>query len=145
MSMCCCMMGMAPARPASVPASQINPEAEFDLLRRPAEGTIWADAHAHPGRCFLAGLDDDDPFVRLMGPADLDEALEDIVRGGVGLVCASTVGDLRALEVGPTGIRATRTFAPGEAASDHRRQLQTIGQWLNGPGWGDPLLIGIHC
>jgi len=31
----------------------------------------WVDVHAHPGRCFLAGLDAGDPLAGLLGGPDV--------------------------------------------------------------------------
>jgi len=92
------------------------------------------DAHAHPGRCFLAGLPDDDLFVRLLGAPDPDRAFDDLAAGGVRLAAFATVGDLRVLALGPDGIRAGREFTPGEAAADHRRQLDALVGLAEGAG-----------
>ena len=37
--------------------------------------TPWIDLHAHPGRCFLAGLNDADPLTGLLGEHDVAAAL----------------------------------------------------------------------
>jgi len=84
------------------------------------------DAHAHPGRCFLIGLPEDDPFVQLMGVADVETAVADLTAGGVDITAFSTVADLRVLGVTEQGICAARDFLPGEAAEDHLRQLRAI-------------------
>lgn len=99
-----------------------------------AREQVWMDAHAHPGRCFLAGLPAEDPFVRLLGAADPERAIGDLVSGGVRLCAFATVGDLRALALTAEGIRAVRDFEPGEAAADHRRQLNAITGLADGAG-----------
>ena len=100
----------------------------------PAESQIWMDAHAHPGRCFLAGLPASDPFIKLMGAPDVDTAVSDIAAGGVGVVAFSTVGDLRVLTASEDGVRAGREFNPGEAAEDHHRQLRALTEMAEGEG-----------
>jgi hypothetical protein len=37
--------------------------------------STWIDVHAHPGRCFLAGLSDDDPQAAVLGGQDVAGAL----------------------------------------------------------------------
>jgi membrane dipeptidase len=92
-------------------------------------GAPWIDVHAHPGRCFLAGLDDADPQARLLGGADAGPSLAAARRAGMAAVTLSTVADLRVLVPHPvTGLHASRPFEPGEAYQDHRRQLAGIGQ-----------------
>jgi membrane dipeptidase len=96
-----------------------------------ATGATWVDVHAHPGRCFLAGLDDGDPLARLLGGQDVAAALSAARDAGLAAVTLSTVADLRVLAPDPVkGLRASREFAPGEAYADHRRQLAGIGQLL---------------
>lgn len=86
----------------------------------PSEVSVF-DLHAHPGLFPAKGT----PFY----PGDA--AGVHTVEAGVdaGLVGAffSLVGDLRVL--GPTpqgGLRATRSFEPGEAWTDYRRQLRVL-------------------
>jgi membrane dipeptidase len=92
----------------------------------------WIDVHAHPGRCFLAGLDAGDPLAGLLGGGlDVGAALAAARAAGLAAVTLSTVADLRVLAPDPVkGLRAGREFAPGEAYADHRRQLDGIGQVL---------------
>jgi len=91
----------------------------------------WIDVHAHPGRCFLAGLDGSDPLSGLLGGQDVAAALAAARQAGMAAVTLSTVADLRVLAPDPvTGLKASREFRPGEAYSDHRRQLAGIGQLL---------------
>ena len=95
----------------------------------------WIDVHAHPGRCFLAGLDGVDPLAALLGGQDVPGALAAARRAGLAAVTVSTVADLRVLAPDPVqGLRAGRPFEPGEAYADHRRQLAGIGQVLAGAG-----------
>jgi membrane dipeptidase len=91
----------------------------------------WVDVHAHPGRCFLAGLDGSDPLAGLLGGQDVVAALAAARQAGMAAVTLSTVADLRVLAPDPvTGLKASREFRPGEAYADHRRQLAGIGQLL---------------
>jgi membrane dipeptidase len=92
----------------------------------------WVDIHAHPGRCFLAGLDAGDPLAGLLGGGlDVGAALAAAREAGLAAVTLSTVADLRVLALDPVkGLRAAREFRPGEAYADHRRQLDGIRQTL---------------
>jgi membrane dipeptidase len=99
-----------------------------------ATGAPRVDIHAHPGRCFLAGLGADDPLGNLMGGQDVAAALAAAREAGMAAVTLSTVADLRVLAPDPVkGLRASREFAPGEAYADHRRQLAGIGEVLGVP------------
>jgi membrane dipeptidase len=92
-------------------------------------GALWIDVHAHPGRCFLAGLDDADPQAGMLGGVDAEPAMAAARHAGMAAVTLSTVADLRVLAPHPvTGLHASRPFEPGEAYRDHRRQLAGIGQ-----------------
>jgi membrane dipeptidase len=93
------------------------------------------DVHAHPGRCFLAGLDDGDPLAGLLGGADVVTALAAAHHAGITAVTLSTVADLRVLTPDPDrGLRATRQFRPGEALADHERQLAGLAEVVAGAG-----------
>jgi membrane dipeptidase len=100
-----------------------------------ATRTPWVDVHAHPGRCFLAGLDGGDPLAGMLRRPDIGAALSAARDAGLAAVTLSTVADLRVLGPDPVrGLRAVRQFGPGEAYADHRRQLAAIGQILAGLG-----------
>lgn len=86
----------------------------------------WVDVHAHPGRCFLRGVSEEDPIRAVLGPDDTERAVEDLRVGHVALSSFSTVADLRVLAVDANGIKAGREFEPGEAWSDHERQLAAL-------------------
>jgi hypothetical protein len=91
--------------------------------------------HAHPGRCFLAGLDDGDPLVGMLGAAEVAVALVAAEAAGLTAVTLSTVADLRVLAPDPVrGLRAARQFQPGEAYADHRRQLDEISRVVAASG-----------
>jgi membrane dipeptidase len=95
----------------------------------------WIDVHAHPGRCFLAGLDDSDPLAGPLGAQDVASALAAARDAGMAAVTLSTVADLRVLAPHPEkGLHASHPFRPGEARADHRRQLAGIGQILQAVG-----------
>ena len=95
----------------------------------------WIDLHAHPGRCFLAGLDDADPLVGMLGGAEIAAALAAANAVGLAAVTLSTVADLRVLAPDPVrGLRAAGQFKPGEAYADHRRQLDQIGRAVAAAG-----------
>jgi len=87
----------------------------------------WIDAHAHPGRCFLAGAPADDPLADLLGGDGSAPALQAARDAGLAAVSFATVADLAVLA--PTaegGLRAGRAFGPGEAHADHQRQLHGL-------------------
>jgi membrane dipeptidase len=95
----------------------------------------WIDLHAHPGQCFLAGLDDADPLVAMLGGSDIGAALAGANAAGLAAVTLSTVADLRVLAPDPMrGLRAAREFKPGEAYADHRRQLDQISRAVAAAG-----------
>src|ERR1700728_3572420 len=92
----------------------------------------WVDVHAHPGRCFLAGLGGGDRLVGMLGAADVEAALSAARDAGLAAVTLSTVADLGVLAPDTVkGLRAVRDFGPGEAYADHRRQLTAIRQILD--------------
>lgn len=96
---------------------------------------VWIDVHAHPGRCFLAGVPDSDPLARLLGRPDVAAALSSARAAGLTAVTLATVADLRVLAPDPaTGLRASRPFRPGEAYADHRRQLVGISRLVAAHG-----------
>jgi membrane dipeptidase len=95
----------------------------------------WIDVHAHPGRCFLAGLDDSDPLAGLLGAQDVVTALSAAQAAGMAAVTLSTVADLRVLSPDlAKGLRASRPFRRREAYGDHQRQLDGIGRIAGGLG-----------
>jgi hypothetical protein len=84
----------------------------------------WVDVHAHPGRCFLAGLNRGDPLAGMLGGADIGAALSAAWDAGLAAVTLSTVADLRVLAPDAArGLRAVRDLGPGESYADHRRHL----------------------
>jgi membrane dipeptidase len=93
------------------------------------------DVHAHPGRCFLAGLERSDPLANVLGGEDIVAALAAALAAGLTAVTLSTVADLRVLTPDPErGLRATRQFRPGEAAADHARQLAGLADAISAAG-----------
>lgn len=87
----------------------------------------WVDIHSHPGRCFLRGLPATSPFVQLLGAEATTEQIRSASTGEVAVVNAATVADLQVLTPKPDGgLGAGRDFEPGEARTDHDRQLDTI-------------------
>lgn len=95
----------------------------------------WIDVHAHPGRCFLAGLARTDPLAAWLGGEDVAAALSAAQEAGLTAVTLSTVADLRVLAPDPVrGLSASRRFRPGEAYRDHRRQLDGISEVIAAAG-----------
>lgn len=91
----------------------------------------WIDVHGHPGRCFLGGLSSTSPLVEALGPdASVERVVSSLV-GEVAVVNAATVADLAVLGARPEGgLFAAREFRPGEAAADHKRQLNALAELL---------------
>src|SRR5690348_8615688 len=76
------------------------------------------DLHSHAGRCFLVGLSDDEGVTGALAAA---------ADAGMAAIWLATVADLAVLTLDPaTGLRAARDFEPGEAWTDHLRQLNGI-------------------
>ncbi|MEO7573401.1 MAG: membrane dipeptidase [Acidimicrobiales bacterium] len=95
----------------------------------------WIDVHAHPGRCFLAGLDTDAGLAQLLGGDGSIAALEAAHAAGLTAVGFATVADLVVLARGPDGgLHAGRAFAPGEAHADHQRQLAGLAHLVEATG-----------
>lgn len=86
----------------------------------PSEVTVF-DLHAHPGLFPAKGT----PFYP--GDAAGVHTVEAGVDAGVVGAFFSLVGDLRVLGPAPEGgLRAVRSFEPGEAWADYRRQLRVL-------------------
>ena len=95
----------------------------------------WIDVHAHPGRCFLAGAAADDPLAALLGADGSLAAIAAARAAGLTATSFATVADLRVLAPTPDGgLTAGRPFEPGEAWSDHQRQLAGIRAALEQAG-----------
>ena len=93
------------------------------------------DLHSHAGRCFVAGLPAEHPTVAALGPAEVAGAVRDADAAGMTALVLATVSDLAVLRPDPvTGLRAGRDFQPGEAAADHRRQLDALRQAVAAAG-----------
>ena len=87
----------------------------------------WIDVHAHPGRCFLAGLEPDHLLAQLLGGDGSATALQAARAAGLTAVSYATVADLAVLAPKPDGgLHAGRAFEPGEARADHQRQLDGL-------------------
>jgi membrane dipeptidase len=92
----------------------------------------WVDVHAHPGRCFLGGLEPSSPFVAMLGGDESRARVQSSLAREVSVVNAATVADLAVLGVRPDGgLFASREFEPGEAADDHDRQLKALSSLLS--------------
>ncbi|MHB8344853.1 MAG: dipeptidase [Ferrimicrobium sp.] len=97
-----------------------------EIKGNPGHGP-WVDLHAHPGRCFLAGIDLDDPLGILLSTASWDASVAEIIHAGMAAVAFATVADLRVLGFSEDGeLREVRSFDKGEAYTDHRRQLEGL-------------------
>ncbi len=96
----------------------------------------WIDIHSHPGRCFLKGLASDSPLVAVLGPDESTARIASSIRGEVAVVNTSTVADLAVIGMNNQGgLGAVREFEPGEARSDHDRQLASMAHILDDDGF----------
>ena len=87
----------------------------------------WVDVHAHPGRCFLAGLEPGDVLAAGLGGEGCDRAIAEVTAAGMAAVSFATVADLRVIGVRKDGgLDVVRRFDEGEAYADHVRQLAAI-------------------
>lgn len=86
----------------------------------------WVDVHAHPGCGFLGGLPPAHPLSRTFGGDHSEQRVRTAAAGELAAVNVSTVADLAVLGISPRGPAATRAFEPGEAARDHRRQVEAV-------------------
>jgi membrane dipeptidase len=74
-------------------------------------------------------------MVESLGAASVAEAVRDARAAGMTALTLATVSDLAVLRPDPvTGLRAHRDFHPGEAAADHRRQLDGLGRAVAAAG-----------
>lgn len=95
----------------------------------------WIDVHAHPGRCFLAGLGEDNALAQLLGGDGSAPALHAARAAGMAAVSFATVADLAVLAPTPDGgLHAGRPFRPGEAHADHQRQLDGLRKLVEAEG-----------
>lgn len=95
----------------------------------------WIDIHAHPGRCFLAGLAGDHPLAEILGGDGSPRALKAARAAGLSAVSFATVADLAVLAPKPHGgLHAGRAFEPGEAHGDHQRQLGGLRTLMEAEG-----------
>lgn len=91
----------------------------------------WVDVHAHPGRCFLGGLEPSSRLVQMFGPDDSANRVRSSATGEVAVVNTATVGDLAVIAPDSAGgLGAGREFEPGEAVRDHDRQLDAVDTLL---------------
>ncbi|MEE9413763.1 MAG: membrane dipeptidase [Acidimicrobiales bacterium] len=91
----------------------------------------WVDVHAHPGRCFLSGLDPKLAMVAMLGGEDSYARVRSSATGEVAVVNSATVADLAIIGANSSGgLGATRAFEDGEAVADHRRQINALTNLL---------------
>ncbi len=94
---------------------------------------VTIDIHSHPGRFFMASGTDASPFERLYTPPFTDDAIGGMSAGGVGGVLFAAVADCCLLDAGPSGLRTTRDYAPGEVWGDYQRQIEAADRLLLHP------------
>ena len=89
------------------------------LLSRPC-----IDAHAHPGRSFMVGMQLDSELSKVIQPGGFEaERISGMTQSGVDSVLAAIVADVQVLGFSGEGIVSVRDFAEGEAFTDFQRQL----------------------
>lgn len=73
------------------------------------------------------------PLIELLGRDETAARVRSSIAGEVAVVAAATVADLAVLGVkADGGLYAERAFEPGEAAADHRRQLDALAGLVAG-------------
>lgn len=93
------------------------------LARHPA-----FDAHAHPGRSFVAGAEHLSGLVwayAKLGSFE-EKTIADMRAGGLAAAAFAAVADFQALGLQGEGLTARRDFEPGEAWASYRRQLARL-------------------
>lgn len=84
------------------------------------------DVHAHPGRFFLQGLEEESVIVKLFGPPFVKGVARDMQHGRISAALFAGVSDLQIIGLTEQGIRAHREFREGEAYADYQRQLKAL-------------------
>ncbi len=113
------------ARPKSAPIGfSVSPDelaaARALLTRHPS-----FDAHAHPGRSFVAGAENLSGLVWIyakLGSFE-DKTIADMRAGGLSAAAFAAVADFQALGLEGEGLAAARAFEPGEAWASYKRQI----------------------
>lgn len=109
-----------------VPATRVAVgEAELASGRAFLARHPTVDIHAHPGRFFMAGARRND-FTDHYAPPFPQAAIADLRASGATASSFATVADNAVLGFGARSLAATRGFSPGEAYSDHLRQLDAF-------------------
>ncbi|MEO6684309.1 MAG: hypothetical protein ABIN24_00020, partial [Dyadobacter sp.] len=78
------------------------------------------DFHAHPGLFFAKETK--------MYPGDgmLKKTLADIKEGKLTGAFFSLVADAKVIEIGPTGVKPSRSYEPNEAWAEYNRQIKIL-------------------
>ncbi len=123
------------AAPAAAPPDPLTPPGAEPLS---AEESAWAeqflarnfsvDVHCHPGMFFFLGLSPEDPMLQKMASVGVFEkrTVADMAAGQLSAACFATVADISLIGAGKQGLFARREFEPGEAYSDHQRQMAVL-------------------
>src|ERR1700722_7245026 len=78
------------------------------------------DIHCHPGRFFLRGMPNPQPYSSQSELPSPEGAIHDMNTGGLSCALFATVADNPLLSEWEGGLKATREFSPGEAFADHQ-------------------------
>lgn len=107
----------APLSPDDIAAAMVL------LARHPA-----IDSHAHPGRTFVLGAEHLAWQLRLyqMFGHFEERVAADMLAGGVAAASFSGVADFPVLDIRDGGLVSVRAFAPGEAWTYYRRQIDNL-------------------
>lgn len=95
------------------------------------------DVHAHPGRFFLGGPDDNSEFNERYGAPFPARVISAMGVGDVGAAVCSAVADYPILAFSPQGLRSIRDYQPGEVVRDYQRQVGAL-KGLVAPDLGMP-------
>jgi membrane dipeptidase len=79
------------------------------------------DLHAHPGMFGLKQYSGDGAVLK---------TTNDMNAGGLTGAFFSLVADVGIIEIGPTGVKPVRSYAPGEAWTEYRRQMDALKELI---------------
>jgi membrane dipeptidase len=82
------------------------------------------DLHAHPGMFFGKGMK------QYPGDAAVLKTTSDMNSGGLTGAFFSLVADVGIIEIGPSGVRPVRKYAPGEAWREYQKQLDGLRELM---------------
>jgi membrane dipeptidase len=97
------------------------PQLNFtDLSGYDQKDYLTFDFHAHPGLFFAKGSN------IYPGEGMLTKTLSDMKAGHLTGAFFSLVADAKVIEIGPTGVKPSRSYEPNEAWAEYNRQIKLL-------------------